>query len=66
MRSLLRLWWRLVERSGLRPGFASGSSAPTVRAVRVILKRGVRFLARGVEFPDMPRSVSILIGVSTH
>ena len=23
MRSLLRLWWRLVERSGLRPGFAT-------------------------------------------
>ena len=23
MRSLLRLWWRLVEHSGLRPGFAT-------------------------------------------
>ena len=34
--------------------FSSGLSAPTMRAVRVILKRAVRFLGRGVEFPDMP------------
>ena len=34
--------------------FSSGLSGPMVRAVRVILERAVRFLGRGVEFPDMP------------
>ena len=32
--------------------FSSGLSAPTMRAVRITLKRAVRFLGRGVEFAN--------------
>ena len=34
--------------------FSSGACVPAVRAVRVVAKRTVRLLTRGVEFPDMP------------
>ena len=41
-------------RAACKVGFSSGSCPPTMRAARVILKRAVRVLARGVEFPEMP------------
>ena len=42
------------RRAACNMAFLLGLERPTMRAVRVILRRAVRFLGRGVEFPDMP------------
>ena len=46
--------------------FLLGLERPDDARGEVILKRAVRLLGRGVEFPDMPWSVSVLISMSTH